>query len=112
MAGWKGVLPESITEHTVFEGKTPGNGSDEIDRTTRMDQIHNADLLKQMALLCQTVQSLGKQMQEVHNMGKQMQDGFSAESCRRQEDYKNMEAAMTAKMDEGFKNEEKARQQT
>ena len=65
-----------------------------------------------MTLLCQTVQSLGKQMHDVQNLGKQMQDGFAAESCRRQEDYKKMEAAMTAKMDEGFKNEEKARQQT
>ena len=45
-------------EHTAFEGKTSGNGSDEIDRTTRMDQIHNADFLKEMTLLCPTVQSL------------------------------------------------------
>ena len=41
-----------------------------------------------------------------------MQDSFAAESCRRQEDYKKMEVVMTAKMDVGFKNEEKARQQT
>ena len=46
-------------EHTVFEGKTSGNGSDETDRTARQDHIHNAGLLKQMTLLCQTVQSLG-----------------------------------------------------
>ena len=31
-------------EHTVFEGRTSGNGSDEIDRTARLDQIHTADL--------------------------------------------------------------------
>ena len=99
-------------EHAVFEGKTSGNGSDETDRTARQDQIHNADLFKQMTLFCQTVQSWGRQMQEVQNVGKQMQDGFATESCRRQEDYKKMEAAMTIKMDEGFKNEEKARQQT
>ena len=99
-------------EHTVFKGKTSGNGSDETDRTTRQDQIHNADLSQQMTLLCQTVQSLGTQMQEVQNLGKQMQDGFATEMCRPQEDYKKMEAAMTAKMEEGFRNEEQARQQT
>ena len=98
-------------EHTVFEGKTSGNGSDETDLTARQDQIHNGDLLKQMTLLCQTVQSLGWQMQEVQNLGKQMQDGFATESCRSQEDYKKMEAAMTTKMEEGFRNEEQARQQ-
>ena len=63
-----------------------------------------------MTLLCQTVQNLGRQMQEVQNVGKQMQDGFATESCRRQEDDIKMEAIMTAKMDERFKNEEKARQ--
>ena len=51
-------------------------------------------------------------MQEVQNLGKQMQDGFATESCRRQEDYKKMDAAMTTQMEEGFRNEEKARQQT
>ena len=93
-------------EHSVFEGKTSGNGSDETDRTAR------ADLLKQMTLLCQTVQSLRRQMQEVQNLGKQMQDGFATESCRRKEDYNKMEEAMTAKMEDGFRNEEQARQQT
>ena len=99
-------------EHTVFEGKTSGNGSDETDRTARLDHIHNADLLKQMTLLRQTVQSLERQMQEVQNLGKQIQDGFATESCRRQENYKKTKAAMTAKMDEGLRNEEQARQQT
>ena len=50
-------------------------------------------------------------MQEVQNLGKQTQDGFATESCRRQEDYKKMEEAMTTKMEEGFRNEEQARQQ-
>ena len=40
-----------------------------------------------------------------------MQDGFATKSTR-EEDYKKMEAAMTAKMEEGFRNEEQARQQT
>ena len=54
---------------------------------TRLYQNHSVDLLLQMTLLCQTVQSLGKQMQDVQNLGRQMQDGFAAESRRRQEDY-------------------------
>ena len=44
-------------------------------------------------------------------LGKQMQDGFATESCRRQEDYKNMEEAMTTKVEKGFRNEQKAREQ-
>ena len=50
-------------------------------------------------------------MQELQNLGKQMQDGFATESCRRQEDYKKMEEAMTTKMEEGFRNEQQAREQ-
>ena len=99
-------------EHTVFEGKTSGKGSDETDRTARQDKIHIAVLLKQMTLLCQTVHSLARQMQEVQKMGEQLQDGFATDSCRRQEDYKKMEEAMTAKMEEGFRNVKQARQQT
>ena len=49
-------------------------------------------------------------MQEVQNLGKQMQDGFATESLRRQEDYRNMEMTMTAKMEEGFRSEQQARQ--
>ena len=64
-----------------------------------------------MTLLCQTVQSLGKQMQDVQNLDRQMQDGFAAENRRRQEDYTKMEEAMTAKMEEGLRNEQQARQQ-
>ena len=63
-------------------------------------------MLQQMTLLCQTVQNLGKHMQDVQNLGKQMQDGFAAESVRRQEDYSKMEKTMTAKMEEGFRNEQ------
>ena len=67
---------------------------------SRTEQFHNNDLLQQMTILCATVQSLGKQMQ----------DGFAAESLRRQEDYRNMEKTMTAKMEEGFRSEQQARQ--
>ena len=38
-----------------------------------------------------------------------MQDGFATEGLRRQEEYKNLEEKMSAKMAEGFKNEENAR---
>ena len=65
-----------------------------------------------MTLLCQTVQSLGRQMQDVQNLGRHMQDGFAAERSRRQEDHSEMEQAMTAKMEEGFRNEEQAREQS
>ena len=64
-----------------------------------------------MTLLCTTVQNLGKQMQDVQNLGKLMQDRFAAERVRRQEEYKNMEENMSAKMAEGFRNEQQARQQ-
>ena len=63
-----------------------------------------------MTILCATVQSLGKQMQDVQNLGKQMQDGFAVESLRRQEDFRNMEKTTTAKMEEGFRSELQARQ--
>ena len=39
-----------------------------------------------------------------------MQDGFAAESRRRQEDYNKMGETMTAKMEEGFRNEQQVRQ--
>ena len=65
-----------------------------IDRISRQDQIHNANLLKQMAFLCQTVPRSGR-----------------PEICRRQEDNKKMEAAMTTKMGEGFRNEQQTREQ-
>ena len=40
-----------------------------------------------------------------------MQDGCATESCRRQEDYTKTEEAMTTKMEEGFRNEQHAREQ-
>ena len=40
-----------------------------------------------------------------------MQDGFAAERIRRQEDYKNMEGRLSAKMAESFRSEQQARQQ-
>ena len=51
-------------------------------------------------------------MQDVQNLGKQMQDGFAAERHRRQEDNRNREKTMTAKMEEGFRSEQQARQLT
>ena len=92
------------------------------ERHQQMDLMRQTELIdrtkftipicqKQMTLLCQTVQSLGRQMQEVQNLGEQMQDGFATESCRRQEDYIKMEEAMTTKMEEGFRNEQQAREQ-
>ena len=67
-------------ENTIFEGKTTWNGSDETGQITRPNPNHIVDLLQEMTLLCQTVQCLGKQMQDLQNLGRQMQDGFAAES--------------------------------
>ena len=67
---------------------------------SRTEQYQNNDLLQHMTILCATVQSLGKQMQ----------DGFAAEGLRRQEDYWNVRKTMTAKMEEGFRIEQQARQ--
>ena len=39
-----------------------------------------------------------------------MQDGFAAKSLRRHEDYRNMQKTMTAKMEDGFRSEQQARQ--
>ena len=80
----------------------------QLDRS----RITTPNCLQQMTLLCQTVQNLGKQMQE----------GFEAERTRRQQDFEiesqktrddsnNMESTMAAKMEEGFRNEQQARQQ-
>ena len=111
-------------ENPVFEGRNPGCASDEpMERTnlrqltwseaqgSRTEQYQNNDLLQQTTILCATVESLRKQMQYVQNLGKQMQDGFAAESLRRHEDYRNMQKTMTAKMEEGFRSEQQARQQ-
>ena len=45
------------------------------------------------------------------NLGKQMKDGFAVESRRSEKDDNKMEEAMTAKMEEGLRNEQQARQQ-
>ena len=50
-----------------------------LGRATRAEQHQNHDLLQQMTLLCATVQSLGRQVQDVQSLGKQMQEGFAAE---------------------------------
>ena len=42
-------------------------------------------------------------------LGAQMKDGFATAGLWRQEDYKNLEEKMSAEMEEGFKNEENAR---
>ena len=57
--------------------------------------------LQQMAMLCESVKMLGTQMRE----------GFDTEGARREEDHKNLEEKMSARMEEGFKNEQQARQQ-
>ena len=111
-------------ENAVFEGRTPGCASDEpLGRTdlrqltwsetqgSRTEQYQNNDLLQQTTILCATVQSLRNRMQYVQHLGKQMHDGFAAESLRRQEDYRNMQKTMTAKMEEGFRSELQTRQQ-
>ena len=62
------------SENTTFESKTSG-----VRKRARLldrNRNQNAELLQQMALLCQTVQNLGKQMQQ----------GFAAERTRRQQD--------------------------
>ena len=79
----------SMTENTVFEGRTPGCASDEpMARTdprqltwseaqgSRTAQYQNNYLLQQMTIMCATVQSLGKQMHDLQNLGKQMQGGL------------------------------------
>ena len=66
----------TTAKNTTCEGKTSGSGSEETGQAARQEQNQNADLVQQMTLLCQTVQNLGKQMQE----------GFAAERTRRQQD--------------------------
>ena len=73
----------------------------------RTEQHQNNDLLQQMPVSCAAVQSLGKQMQNVRSIGGQMQEGFATESRR----SRNMEKTTTAKMEEGFRSEQLARQQ-
>ena len=46
-------------EHTIFEGKTSGNGTDETGHTPRPDQTHSVDLLQQM-----TVMSYGPELEK------------------------------------------------
>ena len=38
-----------------------------------------------------------------------MKEGFATERVRRKEDYQNLEEKTSARMEEGFKNEENAR---
>ena len=112
-------------ENTVFEGKTPGCASDDpmglTDRRQltlselqgdRTEQHLNNDLLQQMTILCTTVQNLGQQMQDgLPTERIRNQEDFATESLRREDDYNKMEKTMTAKMEEGFKSEQQARQQ-
>ena len=99
-------------ENTTFEGKISGSGSEGKGQAARQEQNHNAALLQQMTLLCQTVQNLGKQMQEGFAAERtRRQQDFEIESQKRRDDYNNMERTMTAKMQEGFRNEQQARQQ-
>ena len=92
-------------ENTTFEGKISGSGSEETGQAARQEQHHNAELLQQMTPLCQTVQNLGKQMQEGFAAEKtRRQQDFDTESQKRQDDYNDMERTMTAKMASGTNN--------
>ena len=59
-----------------------------------------------MTLLCQTVMQEGFAAERSRR-----QQDFDIESQKRRDDYHNMEKTMTAKMEEGFRNEQQARQQ-
>ena len=81
-ANWKGDRSRSMTvKRKSLKVKPPGKGSDDpMGQTARMEEHQNVDRPQQMTLLCQTVQNVGKQMQDVQNLGKQMQDGFALKS--------------------------------
>ena len=65
-----------------------------------------------MTLLCQTIRNLGKQMQEGFAAERtRRQQDFDIESQKRRDDYNEMERTMTAKMEEGLRNEQQSRQQ-
>ena len=64
-----------------------------MGQTPRTEQHQNTDLLHQMTILCQTVQSLGKQMQAAERTRRQ-QD-FDTESQKGRDDYSKMEQTMT-----------------
>ena len=68
-------------------------------QSKRVDDDQSDKLLQQMALLCESVKMLGTQMRE----------GLETEGARRKEDYKSLEEKMSARMGEGFKNEDNAR---
>ena len=88
-----------------------GSSEDPMGQTARTEQHQNIDLLQQMTTLCQTVQNLGKQMPEGFAAETKRQEDFETESQKRQDDYNKMEKKMTAKLVDGFKGEEMARQQ-
>ena len=92
-------------ENTVSESKAPGGASDDpIGQTARSEQHQNIYLLQQMTILCQTVQNLGKQVQEGFAAERtRRQEEFETESLKRQDDFKRMEQTMTTKMEDGFK---------
>ena len=93
-------------ENTVFEGKASGGASDDpIGQTARTEQHQNMNLLQQMTILCQTVQNLAAE-----RTGRQ--EDFETESLKRQDDSLRMEQTMATKMEDGFKGEQMARQQT
>ena len=116
----------SITVKTPsLKVETPGCASDDpmgqTDRRqltwsepqgSRTEQHQNNDLLQQMTILCATVRSLGRQMQDGFAAARiRRQEDFAIETLRRQDGYHKMEKAMTAKMEESLKNEQLARQQ-
>ena len=75
-------------------GRSDGKNRIKAQGSRTVDHQHR-ELLQQMALLCASVQGLGKQMQ----------DGIANEGRGRQEDNKKLKDEMYA----GFRNEEKAR---
>ena len=83
-----------------------------MGQSPRKEQYQNSDLLHHMTILCQTVQNLGKQMQEGFAAERtRRQEDIETESQKRRDDYNGMEQKMTAKMEDGFKGEKMARQQ-
>ena len=100
------------SENIVLESSSPGNGSDDpMGQTARTEQYQNNDLLQQMTILCQTVQNLETQMQEGFAAERtRRQQDFDTENQKRQDDDNKIDKTMTAKMKEGFRNEQQARQ--
>ena len=87
-----------------------GLSEEPMGQTPRTEQHQNTDLLQQITILCQTVQNLGKQMQEGYAVERtRRQQDFDTQSQKRRDDYNKMEQTMTAKMEDGFRGDKVAR---